>query len=116
MIRTLLKTAATTSILVLVSCSNNPTPPEETDKPAVSETPVPAIAYNIVGRLPHDSNSFTEGLLWHKGQLYESTGSPDNLPQTLSILGPVDLKTGRINMKASLGRAYFGEGISFFDQ
>ena len=33
-----------------------------------------ATACRIVARYPHDRAAFTEGLLWHDGALYESTG------------------------------------------
>ena len=31
-------------------------------------------AYRIVGRLPHDSQAFTQGLVYQDGYFYESTG------------------------------------------
>src|SRR3982074_589174 len=34
----------------------------------------PEIGYRVVRVLPHDRSAFTEGLLWHQGRLYESTG------------------------------------------
>ena len=44
-----------------------------------------------------------------------STGSPDEFPKSRSVIGIVDLKTGKINIKIELDRAkYFGEGIVFF--
>jgi glutamine cyclotransferase len=77
---------------------------------------LPAIRYTIVNRYPHDELSFTEGFLFHQGELFESTGSPENLPQTQSVLGAVDLKTGKINKKVELDRTvYFGEGIAFLN-
>ena len=76
----------------------------------VSETPL--INYSIVKSYPHDINSFTEGFLFHDQKLFESTGAPDNLPQTKSLFGIVDLKTGKIDVKAEIDRnIYFGEGI-----
>ena len=33
-----------------------------------------SMTYSIVGTYPHDTSSFTEGLLIYKGDLYESTG------------------------------------------
>ena len=29
---------------------------------------------NVVREYPHDTSSYTQGLFWHDGQLYESTG------------------------------------------
>ncbi len=45
--------------------------------------------------------------------MLESTGSPDELVQTQSQVGPVDVKTGKIDVKVQLNRRqYFGEGIA----
>jgi glutaminyl-peptide cyclotransferase len=72
--------------------------------------------YSVVATHPHDVTSFTEGLLVYEGNLYESSGSPDELPQTKSLVGVVDLKTGAIDKKVELDkRRYFGEGIVFLN-
>jgi glutaminyl-peptide cyclotransferase len=77
---------------------------------------IPLINYSVVNTYPHDTAAFTEGFLVHDGQLYESTGSPDNLPLTRSLAGPVDMKTGLIIKKVELDRdKYFGEGIVFLN-
>jgi len=93
-------------------CNNTPT------NPVAPVSPVTAVInYAVTGYIPHDTTSFTEGLLVHNGQLYESTGHPpeDNLPQTRSLFGVVDMQTGKIKVKAEIDKAkYFGEGISFF--
>ncbi|MCD6018633.1 MAG: hypothetical protein K0S53_1754 [Bacteroidetes bacterium] len=85
--------------------------------PVKDNTPkIPEIKFTVDSQYPHDINSFTEGFLFHEGKLFESTGSPDNLPQTKSVFGSVDLKTGRIDVKAELDRnTYFGEGIVFLN-
>jgi glutaminyl-peptide cyclotransferase len=75
---------------------------------------VPLINYTLHSTHAHDTSSFTEGLIVHNGTLYESTGSPVEIPQTRSLFGTVDLTTGRITPKAELDRKkYFGEGITF---
>jgi glutamine cyclotransferase len=80
----------------------------------VPETPV--ISYSLVNTHPHDVNAFTEGLLFHEGKLFESTGAPENLPQTKSLFGIVDLKNGKIDTKVEIDKAiYFGEGISILN-
>lgn len=55
---------------------------------------------------PHDASSFTQGLAWENGQLYEGTGLEGK-----SKLLNVDLATGKINKAVDLGAEYFGEGI-----
>jgi glutamine cyclotransferase len=80
-----------------------------------NDSQVESINFKVVKKFPHDTGSFTEGFLFHDNQLFESTGSPEDFPSTRSVFGPVDLKTGKIDVKAELDRKiYFGEGIVFF--
>ncbi len=84
--------------------------------PTVEEVKVPEIKFTIQNQFPHDVNSFTEGFLFHNNMLFESTGASDGLPQTRSLFGAVNLKTGVIDVKAELDRnIYFGEGIVFLN-
>jgi glutamine cyclotransferase len=104
-------------VCVLFACSEkkekNPSTVSPNETPVVATVQTPQLHYTIANRYPHDELAFTEGFLFHNGVLYESTGSPDNLPQTQSFIGAVDLKTGKINKKVELDRAiYFGEGIA----
>lgn len=100
------------AFVYLVSCHNTPTPSEKVK----TVDDVPLINYSIVNRLPHDTNSFTEGLLIHDNRLFESTGSPSELPQTKSVFGALGPKTGKIEAKVELDRnIYFGEGIVFLN-
>lgn len=69
--------------------------------------------YLILNIFPHNINSFTEGLFIDNGFIYESTGSPSELPNTKSLFGILDLKTGLIKSKVELDRKiFFGEGIA----
>ena len=87
---------------------------EKRNIPKGDELDPPLINYGVVATHPHDTSSFTEGLVFHNGKLYEATGSPDDLPQTRSVVGPIDLSTGKIDKKVELDRSrYFGEGIVF---
>ena len=82
---------------------------------AKSDEP-PAITYTVLNALPHDTSSYTEGLLVHDGKLYESSGAPAEIEKTRSILGVVDPVTGKINVKTELDRKkYFGEGIAIIN-
>jgi glutamine cyclotransferase len=56
---------------------------------------------------PHDTSSFTEGLLIYKGNMYESTGEKGR-----SRLIKVDLATGKALQSINLDPQYFGEGIA----
>lgn len=94
-----------------ISCTNDDNKP-----PEIIESAIPVIIYSLKGSSPHDINAFTEGLLFHEGILYESTGADRDLPQTRSLFGSVDMKTGQITTKAELNKQqYFGEGITFLN-
>ncbi|MBL7912557.1 MAG: glutaminyl-peptide cyclotransferase [Bacteroidia bacterium] len=83
-------------------------------KTVVEEKPViPVLEHTIVATLPHDTTAFTEGLLIHDNKLFESTGSPDHMPQLKSVFGIVDWKTGKLDVKGELDKKTFpfGEGI-----
>lgn len=105
-------------VLCFASCGN-PTieGPEDKAHDKVDNTPkTPVINYTVVNSFPHDSTSYTEGLLFNNGILYESAGATKELPQTRSLFGSVDLKTGKINVKAEIDKTkYFGEGICFLN-
>jgi glutaminyl-peptide cyclotransferase len=89
---------------------------ESADKSDNTDTaaPVtPAIKYEEVDYFLHDTSLFTEGLLIHDGQLFESTGSPEKGRK--SLIGINDLKTGHFIKKVELAQdSLFGEGIVFF--
>jgi glutamine cyclotransferase len=101
---------------LLASCNNSSQKEAQaggSDKTA-DNTP-PLINYTVVRTLPHDTASFTEGLLVHDGQLYESTGTEPDMPASRrSLFGLLDTTTGKIIPKAELDRKkFFGEGIVF---
>jgi glutaminyl-peptide cyclotransferase len=102
------------SFFLFLTACNNDGDWDGTDKPDNTANTIPLINYAVKNTYPHDTTSFTEGLLVHDGLLYESTGSPDDMPQTRSLFGNIDLATGKINKKVELDREkYFGEGIVF---
>ncbi len=63
--------------------------------------------YNIevVKEYTHDTGAYTQGLFFHGGQLYESTGQYGE-----SSIRKVDLQTGRVQRKLDFSRKYFAEG------
>jgi len=62
---------------------------------------------SVVARYPHDSNAFTQGLLFHDGKLYESTGRRGQ-----SSLRRVDIETGRVERIQPVADQYFAEGLA----
>ena len=69
-----------------------------------SEPPV-RYGYRVVKVYPHDKTAYTQGLFWHDGHLYESTGQTRE-----STLRKVDLQTGEVLRLHKLEDKYFGEG------
>jgi glutaminyl-peptide cyclotransferase len=88
----------------------------DTTTTAADNTP-PLISYSVMKEFPHDTSAYTEGLLFHDGQLYESTGTDNNMPDDRrSQFGTVDTTTGKIHTKVEIDRKkYFGEGIVFLN-
>ncbi len=75
-----------------------------------SNTPYQAYTYKIINTYPHDKNAFIQGLEYHNGFLYESTGRRGQ-----STIRKVELKTGKVLQKTDLEDRYFGEGITIVD-
>jgi glutaminyl-peptide cyclotransferase len=67
----------------------------------------PNFEWKEIGTYPHDTTSFTQGLLWHNGFVYESTGHEGQ-----SRIRKVDLKSGNVVVDRKLDSAFFGEGIA----
>jgi len=101
-------------IILLNSCSDS----SSNSKPETSESTsaTPIINYSVTHYFAHDTSLFTEGLLFHNGQLFESTGSPEELTQAKSVIGISDLLTGKFSPKIEIDKSkYFGEGIAFLN-
>lgn len=90
--------------LLFISCNskennnngNNPPP----DAPA-------SMTYSIVNAYPHDTSSYTQGLIIYNGEMYEGTGNYGH-----SKLMKVDMKNGKAEKEISLAPQYFGEGVT----
>jgi len=74
---------------------------------AAPATPVPEYTYQVVATFPHDSTAFTQGLVYLKGVLFETTGL-----NRRSSLRRVEYQTGRVLQKCDLPSQYFGEGMT----
>jgi len=80
-------------------------------KTAPTATATPNYTYSIVNTYPHDTSSFTEGLWYSDGFIYESSGS-GNGPDYISTLRQVNFTTGKVTKEYTLPIQYFGEGIA----
>ena len=65
--------------------------------------------YKVVRTYPHDARSFTQGLTYQDGFLYEGTGLYGK-----SVLTKRRLETNELIKRYRLPRQYFGEGITLF--
>jgi len=67
-------------------------------------------SYKIINEYPHDITSYTQGLEFYNGKLYESTGQYKE-----SKLRIVDYKTGKPEKNINLSDNYFAEGITIIN-
>lgn len=102
--------------LVISGCNGTD---NEDDSSAENLDVIPApttLTYQIVNQFKHDTSAFTEGLTFHDGKLFESTGSPDSGVSTSGTwIGSIDLNTGKYDKKIEMGKSVFGEGITFLN-
>jgi len=83
-----------------------PAPPS----PVTAQPAVPLYTLHVVARFKHDSTAFTQGLLWHGGDLYESTGKEGR-----SEIRRVALADGRVAARRAIpSPLQFGEGMALW--
>lgn len=88
---------------LLSGCGNIDVPALFNKKPADPELMMP----KVLAVLPHDQGSFTEGLVWHEGFLYESSGLYGK-----SNLRKVDPQTGLVVQRKDDPSQIFSEGLA----
>jgi glutamine cyclotransferase len=71
------------------------------------EQVTPSQGYQILQRYDHDPEAYTQGLLFHDGYLFESTGRYGT-----STLRKVDVETGDVVASVSIDSTYFAEGLA----
>lgn len=72
--------------------------------------PFTPYTYKIVNEFPHDTKAYTQGLEFHNGFLYETTGKKGK-----SWLRKIDYKTGKVLEQKDLDKKYFGEGMTILN-
>ena len=90
------------------SCStlNQNSSPYALARPTAVEV-APDRPFEVTGRYPHDQDAFTQGLVFYRGELYESTGIHGR-----SSVRRVDLVSGRILSTRRMNNELFGEGLT----
>ena len=67
-------------------------------------------SYKLINTYPHDKTSYTQGLEFYNGFLYETTGKKGK-----SVLRKIALKTGKVLQETKLDAKYFGEGMTILN-
>ncbi len=62
--------------------------------------------YSVIATYPHDSRAYTQGLVYHDGYFFESTGQEGS-----SSLRKVEINNGQVTKIHNLEPSLFGEGI-----
>lgn len=91
--------AALAFCILVASCT------EDAPSQKKVNTPTPS-SFSVKMVLPHDPTAFTQGLVFEKGKLYESTGND------YSWIAEVNPSSGVHDKKVVLDPHYFGEGIT----
>jgi glutamine cyclotransferase len=73
--------------------------------PGCSSGQVRQCRINVLEEFPHDRTSYTQGLFFHDGELYESAGQYGE-----SSFRKVDLRSGRVLKRLNFEGRYFAEG------
>jgi len=77
---------------------------------AVIRAQTPEDTYQVINSFPHNASSFTQGLIYHNGFIYESRGLYGS-----SGLRKLDLETGATLQNRVVGSSFFGEGMTLLN-
>lgn len=100
-----------TLVIFFAACKNEASTDNNNTATVANTIAAPAnISYNIIATYPHDTSSYTQGLIWQNNMLYEGTGLEGE-----SRLIKEDIKSGKATQSVSLDPAVFGEGITLFN-
>jgi glutaminyl-peptide cyclotransferase len=80
------------------------------DTPRSGNGATPRYGYDIVNTWPHDTQAYTQGLIYQNGQFIESTGQVGH-----SSLRLVQPETGNILKKVLVPEPYFAEGAALLN-
>ncbi len=103
----LIAAAGIVFFIVLFLRQGPPAQPNTTSNNNQSTSRAQQVSYEAVSSYPHDPTSFTQGLLWHDGALYEGTGLEGR-----SKLRRLEFPSGRVLKEINLSSEYFGEGLA----
>jgi glutamine cyclotransferase len=84
--------------------------PEVTTEFTIPDGAISYYVPTILNVYPHNTNDFTQGLVWNDGELFQSTGQHGE-----SRLQQLDLETRVVVQQVRLGDEFFGEGLALVD-
>ena len=96
--------ALPSAITAAVTSSTSPAP-------ASAAPEVRTLRVDVLREFSHERDAYTQGLLWWKDQLFESTGRVGD-----STLRRLDPQTGEVRQRIDIAPQYFGEGLALVDE
>jgi glutamine cyclotransferase len=96
----------TLGLLAFCACKDNGR------KDVIDQPPrpvAPVVTVDVIRSFPHDTSAYTQGLVWHDGFLYESTGRTGH-----SSLRKVQLDSGKVLRRIDIPSPTFSEGLALF--
>ena len=103
----------TKKLLLISTLSDNSTETEERYVKILNDKKPAIWKLEVEEEYNHRDSSYTQGLEFYKGELFEGTGDPSNQGNT--IVAKVDQSTGKITKKVGLDASHFGEGITILN-
>jgi glutamine cyclotransferase len=98
---------AAASLLARDRSETEPGGEDAADVETRSEVAVERLRTHVIRRYPHQRDAYTQGLVWHDGELYESTGGVGH-----SSLRLVELETGDVLRRRDNEPSLFAEGLA----
>lgn len=100
-------TALLLAAYITLSCSGAR---QKRSDSAGAGAPPALYTYKITGTYPHSTGDYTQGLFFHGGTLFESTGTYGD-----SRLKAYEPQSGRVLREQKLPEGFFGEGAAMVD-
>ena len=97
------------SLAALLFLNNGKVEQHNLDLTIFAAAPPQKYSYRKLATYTHDPDAYTQGLLYHNGLIYESTGTKGE-----STLRQVELSTGKVLKQTPLADQYFGEGLALW--
>ena len=99
---------AVNAVIIFERFRSAPKPPPQSPAAVLEREAVQRVyGYEVVREYPHDTQAFTQGLIFLDGYLYESTGRTGR-----SLLRKIRLETGEVVQQHAVNPRDYGEGLT----